>query len=81
MKGKIRNVHLGCVSLAPKSRNLWHTFSYGQADKEGSVSKLVSKVGAEAIEMAYWLVKFVGDFEKIFALSRAEDRSDQESAE
>ena len=50
-----------------------------QADKEGSVSKLVSKVGAEAIEMAYWLVKFVGDFEKVFALSRAEDRSDQES--
>ena len=44
-----------------------------QADKEGSVSKLVSKVGAEAIEMAYWLVKFVGDFEKVFALSRAED--------
>ena len=39
----------------------------------------MSKVGAEAVEMAYWLVKFVGDFEKVFEENRAEDRSDQES--
>ena len=50
-----------------------------QADTEGSVSRLVSKVGAEAVEMAYWLVKFVGDFEKVFEEnSRAEERADQE---
>ena len=43
-----------------------------QADTEGSVSRLVSKVGAEAVEMAYWLVKFVGDFEKVFEANRDE---------
>ena len=39
----------------------------------------MSKVGAEAVEMAYWLVKFVGDFEKVFEENRrAEERADQE---
>ena len=36
-------------------------------------------MGAEAVEMAYWLVKFVGDFEKVFEENgRAEERADQE---
>ena len=39
----------------------------------------MSRVGAEAVEMAYWLVKFVGDFEKVLEENRrAEERADQE---
>lgn len=31
----------------------------------GSKSRLVGKTAAETIEMAYWFVKFVGDYEKV----------------
>ena len=52
------------------SRNLLDSNIEFQASG-GDSSKLVSKVAAEAVEMAYWLVKFVGDFEKVFKESKA----------